>query len=440
MRDILVTLLFAFGVFQTLRKPHAGILVWSWLAYMNPHRLCYGFAYSLPLSYIIALVTTMAYMASHERKSLPKDKLVVLIFAFIAWMTLTTQFSMNPSEANDYLIRVLKIQFPILLTMAMFTSKQRIHQLLWIIIGSIGYFGVKGGVFTVLSGGGYHVFGPPESFIEENNSLAVAELMVIPLMVYMRGQLNTVWHRQLMLFCVIAMTFSALGSQSRGAFLAISAVGGYFWLQSKRKLPMALGLIVLIVLLYLFLPASWYQRMDTIKTYDQDESALGRIRAWTLAFNIANSHLLGGGFQLWTIEVYKAYLPGFTQDMSAFVAHSIYFHVLGEHGWIGLGLFLVIFSMAWRYCSQIVTLCKNNEDKKWASDLAKMIKLSLLAYLSGGAFLSLSYLDLSWHLVALVILLKEIATRPIDNTKAMTDERVSVWRENQKKISASLTR
>ena len=38
--------------------------------------------------------------------------------------------------------------------------------------------------------------------------------------------------------------------------------------------------------------------------------------------------------------------------------------------------------------------------------LAKMLKLSMVAYMSGGAFLSLAYFDLPWHIIAMAYLLK----------------------------------
>lgn len=415
MRDILVSLIFTYGAFLTLTKPHVGVLVWAWLSYMNPHRLCYGFAYSLPLTYIIALITLLAYGASKERKTLPKDPLVIVMFVFLIWMGITTIFALEAIDAPEVYLKIIKLQIPVFLTLAIFNHKQRLHQLLWVIILSIGYFGIKGGIFTVLSGGSYHVWGPPESVLEDNNALAVAELMILPLMVYLRKQLQSHWKKQVMLFCIVAMTLSALGSQSRGALVALSLLGGYFWLQSKNKLPVTVALIILAATLYQFLPESWHQRMDTISTYDQDESAQGRIRAWTLAFNIANDRLFGGGFGLWSMRTYKHYLPGFTDDMPAYVAHSIYFHVLGEHGWIGLFLFLLIFGLGWRSCGQTLLLCKNIPEISWIADLTRMVRLSLLAYLTGGTFLSLSYLDLAWHLLAMVVLLKEMAKQAANN-------------------------
>lgn len=421
MRDILVTLLFIIGSGYTFRQPYVGILVSSWLNYMNPHRLCFGFAYSLPLSYVISLLVSVSYLFSKERKSFPKDKLVVLIMVFLIWMGITTVFAFNDTATAEY-IRVLKIQFPIILTLAMFNDKQRLHQLLWVIVLSLGYFGVKGGVFTVATGGGHRIYGPPGSFIEENNALAVANLMVMPLMVYLRTLLKKNWQKQLMLFCIISMAFAVIGSQSRGAFLAIATVGFYFWLQSHNKLVTALLLIFFVGTLALILPESWYDRMHTINTYQEDDSAMGRIRAWTLAFNIANHNLLGGGLMLWSKSTYLQYLDDFRPGMTAYVAHSIYFSVLGEHGWIGLLLFVSIFGLAWRYCSKLVATCKKDDENKWIADLAKMIKLSLLAYLSGGAFLSLSYLDLPWHLVAIVILLKEMSNQMVAGNGQLRDQ------------------
>jgi hypothetical protein len=42
--------------------------------------------------------------------------------------------------------------------------------------------------------------------------------------------------------------------------------------------------------------------------------------------------------------------------------------------------------------------------KKWASDLAAMIQVSLIGYAVGGAFLGLAYFDLPYHLMIIVLL------------------------------------
>jgi len=414
MRDIVVTLIVLVGLVYTIRKPHYGILLWSWLGYMNPHRLCFGFAYSMPFAQITAIVTMLSLLISNEQKRLPNNTIVYLLGIFIIWMSITTLFAFEPEDAKEQYIKIIKIQLPIILTMMLFNSKQRIEQLLWVIVISLGYFGTKGGVFTLLTGGGFRVYGPPSSFVEENNALAIATLMVIPLMIYLRTTLHKKWQKQLMLFAMISMGFSVIGSQSRGAFLAILTVGGYYWLQSDRKLVTAIPIVIFTAVLLVLLPDSWYERMNTINTYDKDASAMGRIYAWKLAFNVANHNFFGGGLNLWSKITYINYLPEFDPlKNKAFVAHSIYFSVLGEHGWVGLFLFLTLFYLGWRQCNELIKRCKNYEVTKWVAELAKMLKVSLLAYFSGGAFLSLSYFDLPWHLLAIIVVLKEIANRTL---------------------------
>lgn len=409
MRDIAITIAIIIGLAYTIKRPHAGVLLWSWLGYMNPHRLCYGFAYTMPFSQITALVALSTFFFSNERKQFPKDTLLYLLCLFILWMGITTIFAFRPAEAQEQYIKILKIQLPILLTLLMFNTKERIHQLLWVIIISLGYFGAKGGIFTLMTGGSFRVYGPPDSFVSENNSLAVASLMVMPLIVYMRGQLVKKWQKNIFLCILISIGFSVLGSQSRGAFLAISIVGVYFWLHSNNKLISGILIALFAMIAVPLLPESWYERMNTIGTYDEDESAMGRINAWVMALNVANHNILGGGLNLWSAATYSQYLEWFDPlTMTAFVAHSIYFSVLGEHGWVGLFLFLSIFYLAWRYCSRLIKQCHGKPNVQWIADLAKMIKISLMAYCSGGAFLSLSYYDLPWHLVSIVILLKGI--------------------------------
>ena len=409
MRDIAVTMLVCLGLFYTLKKPYIGVLLWSWLGYMNPHRLCYGFAYSMPFAQITAIITIIAVLFSKESKKVPKDTLVYLLLFFIIWMGLTTLFAFEPEEAESQYIKILKIQLPVFLTIMLINNKKRVNQLILVIVISLGYFGTKGGVFTVMTGGSFRVWGPPGSFVEENNSLAVASLMVIPLMVYLRGIALKKWQKQLLLFAIVSMCVSVIGSQSRGAFLAIAIVGGYYWLQTDRKFVSGIVIVVFGVLVASFLPESWYQRMDTVNTYEEDESAMGRIRAWQLAINVANHNFLGGGLNLWSKATYSQYLEGFDPLKNlAFVAHSIYFSVLGEHGWVGLTLFLLIFIVAWQHCNTLIKNCAGQADKQWIVDLAKMLKVSFLAYLSGGAFLSLSYFDLPWHFVAIIIVLTAI--------------------------------
>jgi len=199
-------------------------------------------------------------------------------------------------------------------------------------------------------------------------------------------------------------------------------VGIFFWLKSKTKLMSSLGVIVLAVLVFNFMPQSWHDRMSTITNYEQDASAMGRINAWNYSLNVANDRLTGAGLESWSYETFAVYAPN-PRDVHA--AHSIYFSALGDHGWVGLILFLTILFWTWRSTSFFIRENKNRRVDDDLVFLSKMLQVSFVAYLSGGAFLSLTYFDLPWHLVAIVVI---IGTR-------LTAQNVEVGSMVQSKIS-----
>jgi probable O-glycosylation ligase (exosortase A-associated) len=102
---------------------------------------------------------------------------------------------------------------------------------------------------------------------------------------------------------------AAIGSQSRGALLAIAAMGFFLWLKSRHKLVTGMLMAMVIGVLAAVLPQSWYDRMNTIKTYQEDDSALGRINAWHTAFNVASDRITGGGFSMFSASTFRAYAP-----------------------------------------------------------------------------------------------------------------------------------
>ena len=77
--------------------------------------------------------------------------------------------------------------------------------------------------------------------------------------------------------------------------------------------------------------------MDTIATYDQDSSAMGRINAWWMAWNLASSQFVCGGYEIYNPTIFSMYAPN---PFDVHAAHSIYFQILGEQGFIGLFLYL----------------------------------------------------------------------------------------------------
>ena len=411
MRD-LILVVFLFGsVPVILWRPAVGIFLWVWVSVMNPHRMTWGVAYDFPFAQLIAIAILVGMLFSREPKRLPVTPVTVVLFLMVLWMNVTTFFAFDIDGALPLWERVMKIQLMVFVALYLLHSKQHIQVLIWVLAGSIAFFGIKGGLFTLRAGGEYRVWGPPGTFIEDNNALALATQLTIPLLYYLFLQVRKRWLRWGLLAAMMLCILSVLGSYSRGAGLAFAAMVGFLWWKSRRKLITGIAFAMLLPVAVGFMPEKWKERMQSVQNYEQDASAGGRINAWMMAVNLANDRpLVGGGFEIYNDKVFGRYAPDPSDVHSA---HSIYFQMLGEHGYVGLALFLLLWALVWRNASWINRQSRSRKNLHWASDLARMIQVSLIGYAVGGAFLNLAYYDVPYNLLIALVLTRILIEKEI---------------------------
>lgn len=409
MRDIVFTLILIPAVLAIFGSPWFGIVVLTWLGYMNPHRLCYGYAVLFPFFEITILVTVASILISREAKWLAWSREMWLLLIFILWTNVTFLFALNPEGAYHEWDRWMKIHVFLALNLLVMKDRFRIHWLIWAIVVSFGFFGIKGGIFTLLTGGHHRVEGPQWSFIEDNNHLAVALNMSLPLMRYLQLQTE---RRVVRIGLGIAMALtmlSIIASYSRAGFLALGAVLLLLWWKSRRKVLFGTGLAATAIAILMFMPGEWTQRMNTIKTYHADGSAQGRLNAWHFAVRLAQDRpIVGGGFRTFTKSLFRVYAPDPEDHHDA---HSIYFQILAEQGFPGLMIFLLLAVCTWRTAGRIRRIGKESPNTQWATDLMSMVQVSIAAFAFGGAFVGMGYFDLPYHLAVIVTLTKTAVLR-----------------------------
>jgi len=419
MRDIILAAFLFGSVPFILWRPTIGVFLWLWVSVMSPHRLTWGFAYDYSFAQLIAIATLVGMLFSREPKRLPVTPVTVVLFLLIVWMNVTTLFCLDIDLSYSMWERVMKIQLMIFVSLYLLHSKQHVQVLIWVVAGSVASFGVKGGVFTLQGGGEDRVWGPTGSFIEENNALALATIMTIPLLYILFRQATKRWLRWSLLAAMVLCGFSALGSYSRGAFVAIAAMIGVLWWKSRRKVVTGIVLATLVPFAIAFMPEKWEERMWSIQNYEQDTSAMGRINAWMMAVNLANDRpLVGGGFEIYNKRVFGRYAPD-PDDVHA--AHSIYFQMLGEHGYVGLMLFLLLWILVWRDTWWVIKHSRSHSELQWALDLARMTQMSLVGYAVGGAFLNLAYYDVPYNLLVALVLTRILVEKEIKSVAQMEE-------------------
>ncbi len=412
MRDLTFTSLYAFLAALAITRPWLGMFMWSWMDYMNPHRLCYSYAkYSIPFSLVAAALTLGSFFVSVEPKRFPWTRETILLLLFVLWMNVTVWFALNPTDAWVEWDRVMKIQVMVFATFMLIWDRWRLDGLIWTIALSIGFYGIKGGIFTLLTGGNDRVHGPEYTYIQDNNDLALALVAIIPLMRYLQLRSGQKWIRLGLSVAMVLCTVAVLGSYSRGGMVALVTVMVLMVMKSRKKLLFGLVLVVGITAGLKIMPQQWFDRMDTIKEYKQDGSALGRFNAWWFAWNLANDHpMTGGGFRAFTKANFEVYAPD-PKDFHE--AHNIFFKVLGEHGFPGLFLFLLLWLTAWSSATWVRKATRRHPELIWASDLGSMLQVSLAGYILGGSFLNLAYFALPYHLMGIVVICKVLVKQEL---------------------------
>ncbi len=410
MRDILLAAVLLASIPMIFKRPWFGIIVWTWIAFMSPHRQAWGFMTEMPVALIIALVTLVSVLRSPEPKKIPWTRDSITLAIFVLWMTLTTFFALYPSLAFEQWDKVIKIQLMIFVAMMVINDPHRLNVLVWTIVLSIGYYGVKGGIFTILHGGVHRVYGPWGSFIGDNNSMGLALAMTIPLMYYLYREQAKRWYvRWGMLAAMLLTALAAFGTHSRGALLGMGAMAAMLWWKSRQKFFTTLVIAFVALVVYNFMPQEWFDRMASIKTYEEELSAQSRFDSWRFGYNMALARVTGGGFETFAGR----------SD-----AHSIYFEVMGEHGFVGFGLFVLLGLFTWLTAGRIRRRTEKVPELSWMALLARMSQVSLAAYAAAGAFLGMAYFDYPYNLVVILvacqaILAKAAAASPLGSTEQL---------------------
>lgn len=410
MRDAALIATLGALLAAVLAQPFIGVLLWNWIAFMNPHRLAYGLASELPWAVMVLAATLLGCLMAGELRLPPLGATTLLFVALLLCFTATSFVALGePAAVWEKWERSVKILLGLLLTAAMLTTRRRLHALVWVMVISLGYYGVRGGIFALVTGGSYRVWGPPQTMITDNNHLAAALLISLPLMNYLRLQSA---HRVVRIGLGIAMGLTLLAvvaSYSRGALLGLGAVLFVLWLMSARKVLLGTGLALCLTGVVAFMPGGWSERMGGISSYQSDDSASERLVLWGISWRLAlDRPLVGSGFTgPYTRAVVDRVAPG----GPARAVHSIWFELLGEHGFPTFLIWAALSGVGVVQSWGLMRLARGRAELAWAGDLGRMGLVAIAAYLVSGSFLSLSYWDFYWTLLVVLAGAQALALR-----------------------------
>jgi probable O-glycosylation ligase (exosortase A-associated) len=432
VRDILLIAFVGICTATALFRPFIGLLAFTFLGFFAPQSIVWGIAKTLPLSLIVAVGTIAGFLMGPEHKKMRMQRETVIILALWTVFCFTTIFAINPPEAYDRLIYVSKILIMMLLATYLVNSAERLRLLLVVVAISIGFYGLKGGVFSILSGGNYTVFGPEKNYLFANNAIGLSMSMNLPLLYYLHESEKTYWLRWLFKGMLVFSVPAVICTFSRGAWLGMAVAIGVLVLRSRRKLLMMvlapLLLVVVFTLSAIIIPERVDQRFDELVNYQQEASAESRFWNWELGRRVGFANPLhGGGFDYYSREIYERYYPEFLSRWPGKVwsCHSIWFTIFGEHGFPGIILWIGLIISCFISIRKIRSSELNLETPMLPPGYATALEASLSSFIVAGTFLDAAYFDIYFYIVVFIIIYKQLLHTTLSPVESEITNRVA---------------
>ncbi|AQR73730.1 putative O-glycosylation ligase, exosortase A system-associated [Sphingomonas sp. LM7] len=449
MRDLafvgFLAALLAFG----FRRPFLFVLAYAYIDIVSPQRLTYLLLNSVPISMIAVGLAVAGWLAVDDKKDVrvaPRQFLIVLLLGYCFYTTLHADFPIEAKDKWEWVWKALAFAAFLPLTLR---TRLRIESLLLFMVLSAASIIIVGGIKTVGSGGGYgelNLMVTNNSGLYEGSTISTVAIAIIPLIVWFTRH-GTIfapdWRVKTFCYALIfACLLIPVGTSTRTGLLCIGLLALLMIRDTKRKFVYLAALGTLGLAAIPFLPSAFTERMETIKTYQADASASTRIAVWKWTMDYVKTHPMGGGFEAYRqnqiryekVAVQQADGSTAKIDRSlevdkARAYHSAYFEMLGEQGWPGLAIWLVI-NLAGLFRMEVLRrrYRKPEPGQEWIAPLASALQSAHVIYLLGAVFIAIAFQPFVYMLIGAQIGLDtycarkraESAWRPLRKARVAT--------------------
>ncbi|MFM7027760.1 MAG: putative O-glycosylation ligase, exosortase A system-associated [Chakrabartia sp.] len=430
-------LFFMFGLW----RPFLFVLTFIYIDLVTPQQLTYALLQPVPVSLIGFALAFGGWLvaAKHHRPSTSwQQGLMLVLMLYCLMTTLSADFPVEAQFKWDWVWKAMLFALFLPLTL---TTRLRIEAVVLTMVLSVSVLVVPAGVKTLLTGGGYqelNLLAETNAGLHESSILACAAIMLLPLLrflsrdgkVFAPGPAVRLYALALGLACLLV----TVGTQARTGMICILA-WGLLRLRSARhrSLYLAAALGVGIAALPL-LPQSFMDRMATIEEAQADQSAATRLAVWKWTLDYAASHPFGGGFAAYLgnnvrfevsaranareAKAADAAAPASAEviEDKARAFHSAYFEMLGEQGWPGLSLWLLLHALGLVSMERLYR--RHRPDGRapdpWTCHLAQALQQAHIIYLVGALFVGIAFLPVALMLVGLEAGFYAVARRTRD--------------------------
>lgn len=365
------------------------------------------------LTFLVAFAGLILSPSKHARSFTFRQGLLVLL---LIYCFVTTQWSLYPTEASAKWDWVWKALFFATCLPLFLTTRLRIEGALLIMLISVSTIIISAGAKIALGSGGYGrrlFLVNDNSGLYESSTLATVAICIIPLILWMNAHgkiLDKDWRMKLFSAGLIgASLLIPIGTEARTGLLCMALLALFGLRDSRRKGLFITAACLVTVAVIPFLPESYKQRMDLIENHESDESASTRVAVWKWTWDYAKDHPFGGGFMAYMSNSFTYKIPvkieyGAVQKIEmrevtdrARAYHSAIFEMLGEQGYPGLFLWLLLHGTGIVQMQIIRRKWRAHmrhgraEGEEWVAPLATALQYAQLIYLLGSLFQGIAF-------------------------------------------------
>ena len=420
MRDLFLIGFLVAMLLIGFRRPFLFLCAYVYVDIVSPQRLSYYLLSSIPISLIVFTACFVGWAINDDKslsKPTPRQLMLIMLLLLCGFTTLTADFPDAALEKWDWVWKAMV--FAIFMPVTLYT-RVRIEGILLFMLLSMSSIAVVGGAKTLAGGGGYgtlNLMVANNSGMYESSTISTFAICSIPLILYMAKYSTIITPSIFSRLYWYALAFACLlipiGTQTRTGLLCIVLMAVLELRAAKRRM-LYLALMAGIVLGGIpFLPKSYTERMDTIQGYQADASASTRVAVWKWTIDYAKQNPLGGGFNAFLgnqLEVDMSYktADGTTVKVVGYDAgrafHNAYFEMLGEQGYPGLALFLLIHLVG-IFRMEIIrrTYRKHEGEHAWVAPLAAALQHGHLVYMLGCSFVGIAFQPFIYFMIAVEI-------------------------------------
>ncbi|RED49879.1 putative O-glycosylation ligase, exosortase A system-associated [Aestuariispira insulae] len=446
MRSVFLLGVFIVIVCAGASTPFVFGMGYIWVDLFSPSKVSYSILTEIPIALVMAAGCIGTYLVM-DRKSPPKFNIITfLLILFALWITFTTFRAALPGHAWikwDFAFKA--VTFSIFLPYLFRTRVQLEAMLLAIVVSLSGTF-MTFGVKTLMTGGGYSMnlgLLSGNSGLAEGSTLAMVVACSIPFQIYlMRHSLIFPKHWIVKLGFLgfqACSLLTILGTHARTGLISLGVLAMVYWWLAANKIRNALIVLVAAAAALSVADDSWLDRMSTVTEYNTETSALGRIVVWKWTWDYVQDNPLGGGFGVYRLSRYTQTIINEDGEEELYEVagkafHSAYFEVLGEHGYLGLALYLLIILLAVLSLRKTKKKTRDVPELTWARDLSTAVMTAILVHMAGSSFIGVAFQPFIYYYVAIAISLDQYVRRVYEPQKAGRGSRKSQLKNSRKAV------